>query len=69
MTRSLSGGLHGRMIAAIEDGSPRGTRTALAVSTADSGIAAIARPGDTEARKQGQPSRSNLDAHEASFSP
>src|SRR5690606_19694891 len=54
MTRSLSGDLRGRVIAAIEDG----------VSTAGAWYRRYRETGEMEARKQGQPSRSKLDAHE-----
>ena len=59
MTRSLSGDLRGRVIAAIEDGvSTReaARRFRIGISTAGPGIAAIASTGEMEARKQGQPS-------------
>lgn len=68
MTRSLSGELRGRMIAAIGDGIS--TREAarhfrIGLSTAGAWYRRYRETGETEARKQGQPSRSKLDAHEA----
>jgi len=68
MTRSLSGDLRGRVIAAIEDGvSTReaARRFRIGISTAGAWYRRYRETGETEARKQGQPSRSKLDAHEA----
>ena len=68
MTRSLSGDLRGRVIAAIEDG--LSTREAarqfrIGFSTAGAWYRRYRETGEMEARKQGQPSHSKLDAHEA----
>mgnify|MGYP001206778680 FL=1 len=68
MTRSLSGDLRGRVIAAIEDGiSTReaARRFCIGISTAGAWYRRYRETGETEARKQGQPSHSKLDAHEA----
>lgn len=68
MTRSLSADLRGRVIAAIEDGiSTReaARRFRIGISTAGSWYRRYRATGETQARKQGQPSRSKLDAHEA----
>ncbi|RWK55149.1 IS630 family transposase, partial [Mesorhizobium sp.] len=68
MTRSLSADLRGRVIAAIEDGvSTReaARRFRIGISTAGSWYRRYRETGEKEARKQGQPSRSKLDAHEA----
>lgn len=68
MTRSLSGDLRGRVIAAIEDGvSTReaARRFRIGISTAGAWYRRYRETGETEARKQGQPSHSKLDAHEA----
>jgi transposase len=68
MTRSLSGDLRGRVIAAIEDGiSTReaARRFRIGISTAGAWYRRYRETGEKEARKQGQPSRSKLDAHEA----
>lgn len=68
MTRSLSGDLRGRVIAAIEGGlSTReaARRFCIGISTAGAWYRRYRETGETEARKQGQPSRSKLDAHEA----
>lgn len=68
MTRSLSGDLRGRVIAAIEDGiSTReaARRFRIGISTAGAWYRRYRETGEREARKQGQPSRSKLDAHEA----
>lgn len=68
MTRSLSGDLRGRVIAAIEDGiSTReaARRFRIGISTAGAWYRRYRATGETQARKQGQPSRSKLDAHEA----
>ncbi|MDZ5697894.1 transposase [Chelativorans sp. M5D2P16] len=68
MTRSLSADLRGRVIAAIEDGVS--TREAarpfrIGISTAGNWYRRYGETGETQARKQGQPPRSKLDAHEA----
>lgn len=68
MTRSLSADLRGRVIAAIEEG--MSTRQAarrfrIGISTAGNWYRRYRETGEMEARKQGQPSRSKLDAHEA----
>lgn len=68
MTRSLSADLRGRVIAAIEDGvSTReaARRFRIGISTAGSWYRRYRETGEMEARKQGQPARSKLDAHEA----
>jgi len=68
MTKSLSADLRGRVIAAIEDGiSTReaARRFRIGVSTAGAWYRRYRDTGETQARKQGQPSRSKLDAHEA----
>ena len=68
MTRSLSGDLRGRVIAAIEEGlSTReaARRFGIRISTAGAWYRRYRQTGETEARKQGQPPRSKLDAHEA----
>ena len=68
MTRSLSGDLRGRVIAAIEGGvSTReaARRFSIGISTAGAWSRRYRETGETEARKQGQPSRSKLDAHGA----
>ncbi|TJV15679.1 MAG: IS630 family transposase [Mesorhizobium sp.] len=68
MTRSLSADLRERVIAAIEDGvSTReaARRFRIGISTAGSWYRRYRETGEKEARKQGQPSRSKLDAHEA----
>lgn len=68
MTRSLSGDLRGRVIAAIDDGvSTReaARRFRIGIATAGAWYRRYRETGETEARKQGQPSRSKLDAHEA----
>jgi transposase len=68
MTRSLSADLRGRVIAAIEDGiSTReaARRFRVGISTAGTWHRRYRETGETQARKQGQPSRSKLDAHEA----
>lgn len=68
MTRSLSGDLRGRVISAIEDGvSTReaARRFRIGISTAGAWYRRYRETGEMEARKQGQPSRSRLDAHEA----
>jgi transposase len=68
MTRSLSGDLRGRVIAAIKDGvSTReaARRFRIGISTAGAWYRRYRETGELEARKPGQPSRSKLDAHEA----
>jgi transposase len=68
MTRSLSTDLRGRVLAAIEDGvSTReaARRFRIGISTAGAWYRRYRETGETEARKQGQPSRSKLDVHEA----
>lgn len=68
MTRSLSGDLRGRVIAAIEEGvSTReaARRFRVGIATAGAWYRRYRETGETQARKQGQPSRSKLDAHEA----
>ncbi|AOF92214.1 transposase family protein (plasmid) [Sinorhizobium sp. RAC02] len=68
MTRSLSGDLRGRVIAAIEEGvSTReaARRFRVGIATAGAWYRRYRETGETEARKQGQPSRSKLDAREA----
>jgi len=67
MTRSLSADLRQRVISAIEDG--MSTREAarrfkIGISTAGSWYRRYRDTGETKARKQGQPSRSKLNAHE-----
>jgi transposase len=67
MTRSLSGDLRGRVIAAIEEGiSTReaARRFRIGLSTAGAWYRRYRETGEREARKQGQPSRSKLDPHE-----
>ncbi|WP_418024134.1 IS630 family transposase [Paracoccus sp. TD-10] len=67
-TRSLSGDLRGRVIAAIEDGvSTReaARRFRIGISTAGAWYRRYRETGEMEARKQGQPSRSKLDTHAA----
>ena len=67
MARSLSSDLRGRVIAAIEDGvSTReaARRFRIGISTAGAWHRRYRETGETQARKQGQPSRSKLDAHE-----
>ena len=68
MTRSLSGDLRGRVIGAISEGlSTRAAarRFRIGISTAGSWYRRYRATGETVARKQGQPSRSRLDPHEA----
>lgn len=67
MTRSLSGDLRGRVIASIEDGAStrEARRFRIGISTAGAWYRRYRQTGEMEARKQGQPSRSKLDAHEA----
>lgn len=68
MTRSLSADLRGRVIGSISEG--LSTRAAarqfkIGISTAGAWYRRYRATGETVARKQGQPSRSKLDAHEA----
>ena len=68
MTRSLSTDLRQRVIAAVEDG--MSTREAarrfqVGISTVGAWHRRYRETGETVARKQGQPSGSKLDAHEA----
>lgn len=68
MTRSLSGDLRGRVIEAISEGlSTReaARRFKIGVSTSGTWYRRYRETGETEARKQGQPSRSKLDPHES----
>jgi transposase len=68
MTRSLSADLRGRVIGAILEGlSTRAAarRFRIGISTAGSWYRRYRATGETVARKQGQPSRSRLDPHEA----
>jgi transposase len=68
MTRSLSGDLRGRVIGAIKEGvSTReaARRFRIGISTAGAWYRRYRETGEIEARKQGQPSRSKLDPHEA----
>ena len=68
MTRSLSGDLRGRVIEAISEGlSTReaARRFRIGIATAGSWYRRYRETGETVARKQGQPSRSKLDPHEA----
>ena len=68
MTKSLSVDLRQRVISAIEDGvSTRqaARRFNVGISTAGSWYRRYRDTGEKEARKQGQPSRSKLDVHEA----
>lgn len=67
MTRSLSTDLRQRVIAAIKDG--MSTREAarhfrIGISTTGRWYRRYRATGEVTARKQGQPSRSKLDAHE-----
>lgn len=67
MTRSLGGDLRGRVIAAIDDGvSTReaARRFRIGISTAGAWYRRYRETGETEAHKQGQPSRPKLGAHE-----
>jgi transposase len=64
----LSGDLRKRVIAAIEDGlSTRAAarRFSIGIATAGAWYRCYRRTGSVHPRKQGQPSRSKLDAHEA----
>ena len=68
MTRSLSGDLRGRVIGAIAEGlSTRAAarRFRVGTSTAGAWYRRYRATGEMVARKQGQPSRSKLDRHEA----
>ena len=68
MTRSLSADLRGRVIVAISEGlSTRkaARRFRIGISTAGSWYRRYRGTGETVARKQGRPSRSRLDPHEA----
>ena len=67
MTRSLSSDLRGRVIAAVAEGlSTReaARRFRVGISTVGLWCRRYRESGETVARKQGQPSRSKLDAHE-----
>ena len=67
MTRSLSSDLRGRVIEAISEGlSTReaARRFKVGISTSGRWYRRYRATGETVARKQGQPSRSKLDAHE-----
>ena len=67
MGRALSEDLRGRVIGAIEDGlSTRAAarRFSIAIATAGAWYRRYRRTGSLKACKQGQPSRSKLDAHE-----
>lgn len=67
MTRSLRVNLRHRVIAEIEDGMSMreaARRFRIGISTAGSWYRSYWATGETAARKQGQPSRSKLDAHE-----
>ena len=68
MTRSLSGDLRGRVIGAISEGlSTRAAarRFRIGISTAGTWYRRYRATGEAAARKQGQPSGSKLDPHEA----
>lgn len=68
MTKSLSTDLRERVIAAIEEGlSTRqaARRFQIGISTAGRWCRRYRKTGEIAARKQGKPSRSKLDAHEA----
>jgi transposase len=68
MTRSLSADLRGRVISAISEGlSTReaARRFRIGIATAGNWYRRYRETGETVARKQGQPSRSKLDPHEA----
>jgi len=68
MTRSLSSDLRKRVIAAISEGlSTReaARRFRIGISTSGRWYRRYRATGETTARKQGQPSRSKLDPHEA----
>jgi len=68
MTRSLSADLRGRVIAAISEGlSTReaARRFKVGISTSGRWYRRYRATGETMARKQGQPSHSKLDPHEA----
>ena len=67
MGRALSEDLRGRVIGAIEDGlSTRAAarRFSIGIATAGAWYRRYRRTGSLKACKQGQPSRSKLDAHE-----
>src|SRR5258706_14597163 len=67
MGRALSEDLRGRVIGAIEDGlSTRAVarRFSIGIATAGAWDRRYRRTGSLKAWKQGQPSRSKLDAHE-----
>src|SRR5690349_19997628 len=67
MTRSLSGDLRGRVMAAISEGlSTReaARRFRIGIATAGTWYRRYLETGETEARKRVQPSRSKLDPHE-----
>lgn len=68
MGRALSADLRKRVIGAIEGGfSTRAAarRFSIGIATAGAWYRTYRRSGDFQAKKQGQPSRSKLDAHEA----
>ncbi len=68
MTRSLSADLRERVIGAISEGlSTReaARRFKIGISTSGKWYRRYRATGETVARKQGQPSRSKLDPHEA----
>jgi transposase len=68
MTRSLSDDLRGRVLEAIDGGlSTReaARRFKIGISTAGEWYRRYRQTGERVARKQGQPSRSKLDPHEA----
>ena len=68
MTRSLSSDLRSRVLAAVDGGlSTReaARRFQVGISTVGRWYRRYRQTGETVARKQGQPSRSKLDPHEA----
>jgi transposase len=68
MGRALSGDLRKRVIVAIEGGlSTRAAarRFSIGIATAGAWYRSYRRTGSVHPRKQGQPSGSKLDAHEA----
>ena len=68
MGRALSGDLRKRVIVAIEGGlSTRAAarRFSIGIATAGAWYRSYRQTGSVHPRKQGQPSRSKLDAHEA----
>jgi transposase len=68
MTRSLTADLRGRVISAISEGlSTReaARRFRIGIATAGHWYRRYRETGETVARKQGQPSGSKLDPHEA----